>query len=35
MNKRFERYFGKNIARKFYLVGIALVLIGLIVAFGY
>lgn len=35
MSKKFERYFGKNLARKFYVAALALVVIGIIIAFVY
>lgn len=33
MKKNYERYFGKNIARKLYVIGLALAVIGLIVSY--
>ena len=35
MDKRFEKYFGSNIARKIYITGIALIAVGVAVAFFY
>lgn len=35
MEKRFDRYFGNNIARKIYIAGIVLIVIGIIVAYTY
>ncbi len=35
MNKKFDKYFGNNIARKIYIAGIILIGIGIIIAYAY
>lgn len=35
MDKKFSKYFGSNVARKVYVAGIALIVFGVIVTFGY